>query len=409
MIKLNKDQTNLIADLANFYASDRQYYVLSGQAGVGKTTCMRYFAKLLQDQYPGIRICMGGPTNKSTAVLYEAVDDNSIEFKTIYSLLGLRMMASGEVKELKDSGETKIGDFDLVIVDEGSMVNSILIDYVLKKTALSDTKIIFIGDREQLPPVNELTSPIWTRFKTNYELTEVMRHQNAILDFVQSIRANPNPKFVSTGKQVKIATEDEYMAQIAGLAAIGEFHNGGAKAIAWRNVAVDFMNDFIRQNNAKTKGNDRYVVGDRVVFREPVVEDNRVKATVDEEGTVISVDVTRHSMYPTLKAWKIRIQLDWGSSIVTAHIIHESSEREFQQMLDEFKNVKRWDKFWKLKEAFNSIAYGYALTAHRSQGSTFKKVFLDAGDIMLNHKIDERTKCLYVGASRAGQELWIFP
>lgn len=409
MITLNKDQTNLIAELAKFFASDRQFFVLSGQAGVGKTTCMRYFAELLKDQHPGIKICMGGPTNKSTAVLADAVGDPGIDFKTIYSVLGLRMMANGEFKELQDSGETRIGDYDLLIVDEGSMVNTNLIDYTLKKTALADTKVVFIGDKEQLPPVNELVSPIWTRFRLDYELTEVMRHQNSILDFVQSIRGNPNPVFESPGDQVIIAEEDQFMNEIARLASKGAFHDGSAKAIAWRNVAVNFLNEFIRSHNVKTQSNERYVVGDRIVFREPVFEDNRPKATIDEEGTVISVETTRHTQYPTLKAWKVKIQLDWGHSIVTTHIIHEDSEREFQQMLDDFKNIKRWDKFWKLKEAFHSIAYGYALTAHRSQGSTFRTVFVDAGDILLNHNVSERTKCLYVGASRASNKLWIFP
>jgi len=98
-----------------------------------------------------------------------------------------------EIKELKDSGEDKITDFDLIVVDEGSMVSTILLDYIKKKTALADTKIIFIGDKAQLPPVGEPFSPIWKEFKTNYELTEVERHQNSILDFVQKIRGNSNP------------------------------------------------------------------------------------------------------------------------------------------------------------------------------------------------------------------------
>ena len=78
-------------------------------------------------------------------------------------------------------------------------------------------------------------------------------------------------------------------------------------------------------------------------------------------------------------------------------------------MLDEFKNTKKWHLFWKLKDAFNDIAYGYALTAHRSQGSTFERVFVDAGDIQLNRKSSERSKCLYVACSRASKELYIFP
>lgn len=411
MIKLNNDQTRLLFELNKFWNdANRQYFVLSGQAGVGKTTCMRYFKDLLKKQNEDIKICMSAPTNKATAVLAEAVADPDLTYKTIYSILGLRMQANGEVKELNDTGEDKISDFDLVIVDEGSMVNTVLIDYIKKKTALADTKIVFIGDKEQLPPVGEEVSPIWTMFRIDYELTEVMRHQNSILDFVQSIRANKKPVFKSPGSEVKIASEDEFVSKIEEFARLGHFHSGKAKAIAWRNVTVDFLNQLIRSNNATTQSDDRFVVGDRLVVKEPIMgEGDRIVAATDEEADVVGVEIVRHLKYPTLKAWKVLMRMDCTGSRVTTYVCHEDSLDEFQRMLDEFKEKKRWDLFWKLKEAFGSVSYGYALTAHRSQGSSFSFTFVDAGDIMLNRKADERTKCLYVGCSRASKELWVFP
>ena len=408
-MKLNKDQTQLVMDLASFYYNpESQFFVLSGQAGVGKTTCMRFFAEQLLD-LGHIKICMGGPTNKSTAVLADAVANKDITFKTIYSVLGLRMMANGEFKELTDSGKDSIGNYDLVIIDEASMVSSTLIDYIKKKTALADTKVIFIGDKEQLPPVNETVSPIWTQFKVNYELTKVERHDNSILKFVQHIRGNSEPFYKSPGDQVFIQSEDDFIEKIKEFALNGEFHNGKAKAIAWRNVTVDFLNSYIRDNNPITKSPDKFVPGDRIIFREPIFIGEKCIATTDEEGTVTDVTITQHNLYPMLKAWRVKIRLDWTQSYVTAYIIHDSSAKNLEIMLDEYKNTKKWHLFWKLKEAFNNIAYGYALTAHRSQGSTFERVFVDAGDIELNRKISERVSCLYVACSRASKELFIFP
>lgn len=410
-MNLNKDQTNLILELSKFWNDPRrQYFVLSGQAGVGKTTCMRHFKDALKQTHPDIKICMSAPTNCATKILSNSVNDPDLTYKTIYSILGLRMQANGEFKELADSGEERISEFDLVIIDEASMVNTNLIEYVKKKTALADTKIVFIGDKQQLPPVNESESPIWRMFKLDYELTEVMRHQNSILEFVQSIRGNPYPEFVSPGKEVFISTEDEFIAKIEQCAKSGLFHNGKAKAIAWRNITVEFLNKFIRDNNEKTKSDDRFVIGDRLVVKEPILgEGDRIVAATDEEAEVIGVEVVRHMKYPTLKAWKVQMRMDHTGSRVTAYVVHEESEAEFQRMLDEFKTKKRWDLFWKLKEAFSVVSYGYALTAHRSQGSSFSFVFVDAGDIMLNRKTDERTKCLYVGCSRASKALWVFP
>jgi exodeoxyribonuclease-5 len=409
-MKLNNDQARLLKSLMDWWEDpDQKFFVLSGQAGVGKTTCMKYLNKLLRKQDSSIKICMSAPTNKAVAVLSDSVSDSSVVFKTTYSILGLRMQANGEVKELTDSGDEKITDFDIVIIDEGSMINTTLIKYLLKKTALSDTKIVFIGDKEQLPPVGEASSPIWTHFELDYELTEVMRHQNSILDFVQSIRANPYPKFTSPGKQVFIESETSFVSNIVEMANQGYFHEGKAKAIAWRNVTVDFLNTLIRSNNSKTKSPEKYVPGDRVVFREPVTVGDRVVASTDEEGSVESVVVSHHTLYPILKSWKVGVRMDWTQQYVEAHIIHDSSLEHLQGFLDEYKTAKRWDLFWKLKESFHNMSYSYALTAHRSQGSTFDYVFVDAGDIMLNRNVDERTKCLYVGCSRASKELRVFP
>jgi exodeoxyribonuclease-5 len=410
-VKLNNDQTRLIFELSKFWKDDsRQYFVLSGQAGVGKTTSLRFFIDYLKKTNPGIKICMTAPTNKAVSVLNDIINDPDITFKTIYSILGLRMQANGEVKELTDTGEDRITDFDLVGIDEGSMLNTVVLDYIKKKLALSETKVLMIGDKEQLNPVGEKTSPIWKTFPIGYELTEVMRHQNEILDFVQSIRANKNPVFESTGPKVKIAEEDDFINEILRHSKDGLFHSGKSKAIAWRNVTVDYLNSLIRDNNDLTKSPDRFVIGDRVVTRAPIMgSGDRMLAATDEEAEVIGVEIIRHMRYPMLKAWKVSMRMDHSNAKVDANVIHEDSAKEFQRMLDEFKAKKRWDLFWKLNDAFHLVSYGYAFTAHRSQGSTFRNVFLDAGDVMLNRDLEERTKCLYVGSSRASNQLWIFP
>lgn len=404
---LNKDQQDLIKSLLNFYKSDEQYYLISGAAGVGKTTCMRHFIQKLNNSK--LKIAFSAPTNKAVAVLKDSTKIKEITYRTIYSLLGLKMMPNGGIKELKDIGKNKIQDFDIVVIDEGSMISSVLLEYMESKIALADVKIIIIGDKEQLPPVGEIDSPIWKKYPTNYELTEVMRHQNSILDFVQSIRKNPKPKFVSPGSQVIVSEETDFISKIETIAKAGKFHSGEAKAIAWRNITIDYLNKFIRDSYKTTKTEDTFTEGDRVIFREPIFLGDIPLAATDEEGVILSASVTRHLEYPMLRVWRLVIQLDDGGDEVTALVIHENSQTELNRMLQEFSDSKAWYKFWKLKEAIHDVTHAYALTAHRSQGSTFPVVFVEAGDIMLNSNIRERTKCLYVACSRASRGLIIFP
>ena len=60
-----------------------------------------------------------------------------------------------------------------------------------------------------------------------------------------------------------------------------------------------------------------------------------------------------------------------------------------------------WRAFWSWRTQFHSVRYPYALTAHRSQGSTFDHVMVDQRDILYNRNAEEALRCLYVADTRA--------
>jgi len=70
-------------------------------------------------------------------------------------------------------------------------------------------------------------------------------------------------------------------------------------------------------------------------------------------------------------------------------------------------NSKLWRRFWDLKDLFHDVRFAYALTAHRSQGSTYQNVLVDYGDILYNRNRREAFQCLYVGCSRASKRLYL--
>lgn len=390
--------------------SDQIFYLLSGQAGVGKTTCIRWFLESL----PPLRVAIVAPTNKAVHVISTALKGMrgvNVTYATIYSLLGLKLEASGAVKELADSGKRDVGQYDLVVCDEGSMLNEIVMAHLERKIKFTGTKVLLAGDKEQLPPVGEDESCIWKRFKPSFTLDKVERHDSDILAFVQSIRANPNPVFKSVGSDVTVydeSTEDAFLGEIERLAKEGVFHAGDAKAIAWRNVTVDTLNFIIRDAYAGKDINDRWVVGDRVIMAAPInsADGKDTLATTDEEGVIRNIGFDRHPKYPQFRVYKLDVDMDYGDSLVL-NVIHEDSEDDLKDYLDSLAAKKQWKMFWDCKDAFHQIKLAFALTSHRSQGSTFLHVFIDSNDIMLNRKVDERSKCLYVAASRASKKLHI--
>jgi hypothetical protein len=78
----------------------------------------------------------------------------------------------------------------------------------------------------------------------------------------------------------------------------------------------------------------------------------------------------------------------------------------------EYLNIveKKINRIWKdwqtnVMDRFAQLNYGYAITVHKSQGSTFKNVFIDIMDIFENHNQTERLKCLYTAITRSSNSL----
>jgi hypothetical protein len=78
------------------------------------------------------------------------------------------------------------------------------------------------------------------------------------------------------------------------------------------------------------------------------------------------------------------------------------------ECLDEID--KKINKIWKnwqtnVIDRFAQLNYGYSITVHKSQGSTFKNVFIDISDILDNNNTNEVSKCLYTAITRSSDTL----
>lgn len=395
--------------------SSEPFYVLRGSAGTGKTYCVRELVNHIKG-----RIIYTAPTNKATKVLRESVttDDYKPECRTIYSLLGLRMEANGEVKELKVPDDPiDLSAYRLIIIDEGSMMNSQLTMHVEDTASNYALKVLILGDPAQLPPVGESTSPIWG-FPLTSALTTVMRHDNSILELATRLR-NQVDRIAPT---IKLAPANDgkegiWMPGGAGfLTAIHKHALGGAfskpngsKVISWRNVEVDRFNKIIR-NIIFPDVTDPWVVGDRVLFTGPARDlDDEPMASTDDEGEITSVDVEWSVAYPEFKLWRIATTLDDNKPVI-ARVLHPDSQLAYVKKLDELSiearaNSRKWKAFWEFKETFHQLRLAYAITAHRSQGSTYDTAFVNWQDILLNRNRQEAYRCLYVACTRPSRAL----
>lgn len=188
-ITLTEDQINGLLEVTNFLVSDNCIFGLYGYAGTGKTSIIiKYVYYLLNNNYIS-GIAISAPTNIAVDILkskfkelYEgnmkdikstmitSLDDivnyyqkkeysQNILFTTVHKLLGLKSDLDIDGKLIFVKGNNYIlKKYSIIIVDECSMLTSDIVDRFLDDLiSLSkkfNTKIIFLGDPAQLPPVN---------------------------------------------------------------------------------------------------------------------------------------------------------------------------------------------------------------------------------------------------------------
>ena len=344
--------------------------------------------------------------------------------RTTYSLLGLSLQANGEIKELAEPEEPiDLSDIRLMVVDEASMCGQKLLPHITKSAKEHGLKVLYIGDRYQLPPVNESLSAVF-KTENHSRLEKIERYDNAILRTVTSIRQGmgkpvPTVAFKEDNDSEegvwRLPTDQAFMSEFARAAREGLLSQPDcAKAIAWRNVRVDALNRTARYAIFGDAAEEQWLPTDRVIFTSPAYQEDGEKrrkiASTDDEGTITSISSGRHFAMPEYKVWWIDITLD-DNTRVRATVLHPESEaaynRELTRLAADAKfNRQLWKNYWNLKEAFHTIKHAYAITAHRSQGSTYEYVYADSQDILLNRTRYEAFQCLYVATSRAAKRLY---
>jgi len=187
-IELTGDQDRALAAFTDWLTGEQPDvpFVLSGYAGSGKTfLSMRL---LRQVEASGLCWTVVAPTHKAVGVLRQALSLEGLQPtwypSTIHRLLRLKLRRQGD-RELCESTEQTamaLEHLGLVLIDEASMVDSSLLTIALQCAHPFRTRLVFVGDPAQLPPVGEAESPVFALQRARSAcLTQVVRHQGPVL------------------------------------------------------------------------------------------------------------------------------------------------------------------------------------------------------------------------------------
>jgi exodeoxyribonuclease V alpha subunit len=168
--------------------------VITGGPGVGKTTIVKAILRILAAK--GVRLLICAPTGRAARRMSEAT---GFEAKTVHRLLEVDPKSGGGFKR----GNNNPLDCDLLIVDETSMVDVMLMQALLK--AIPDrAALLIVGDIDQLPSVGPgqvLSDVISSGAIPVIRLTEVFRQaaQSRIITNAHRINQGRSPDLAPAG------------------------------------------------------------------------------------------------------------------------------------------------------------------------------------------------------------------
>lgn len=424
---------------------DRLLAVLIGYAGTGKTTLI---ARLVRALSARIKIAVAAPTNKAVAVLAEKIGVDSIHASSIHSLLGLKLseQENGEA-HCEQDGEASLHEFQLVIVDEASMVGTDLFRYIMLHKR--GCRVLFVGDPAQLPPVGEAeASPVFRMVDHKVMLSEVVRQAagNPIIGLSMQIRRwiedDRRPSSVdlaaaiapTAGREASVVPGDaETIRNFATYVIKEEGHS--CRVISFTNRAVVAHNDAI---HFKVHGPTPYPFceGEIVIAQEAfkarlLGSPLSVDVLNSSELTVVSVQPGRHEKFQEIEALRValrddadrmiecfipanQVQFDsvladgwrrWRAAKTEAQAASDNRRDDAPTLLRKAREIS--SENWARKRAFAPIRHAYAVTAHKSQGSTFDTVIVDLNDLAKMKSAFDFNRALYVAATRAAKHMAI--
>lgn len=128
-------------------AMSRGVLIVTGGPGTGKTTTINTILRILKKE--DVEVVLAAPTGRAAKRMTEAT---GVEAQTIHRLLETSFLSDDSRRQTFERNEENPIEADVIIIDETSMVDLLLMHSLLRAVA-PGTRLIFVGDMDQLPSV----------------------------------------------------------------------------------------------------------------------------------------------------------------------------------------------------------------------------------------------------------------
>lgn len=424
--KLTKAQQQALAKLKSFLQSEKSFFRLSGYAGTGKSFLVCHLIEWLDSQ--NWEFAVAAPTNKAAKSLMQVAMSVgiNIDVKTVAQLLGQQPEINEEtgLEEFTSNNETEFNDYQVVIVDEFSMLNRSNFEEIVNAIALTiDTKIIFVGDEAQLPPVKESQPVVAVSeyIDDTATLDEIIRYEGEIAVVAEKIRHDSRynrimyPWKSSSDRTITCQPRKQWLETVTEYFKKDEYKTNPdyTRLLVWRNKTADEANRFVR-SRLWGKNAPIFVPGDRLIARKPLFRPRPgqkgknkwgILINNSEECSVIEQPTIKQLSYDkvTYQYRSIPVMTDAGFE-VNLSVLTDKGEKLRDEQIKSYVEKKQWNKYFDLSRTFDDISYAYSLTVHKAQGSGIDYVFLDTEDMQ---GCPDLQKMLYTALTRAKVRVFI--
>ncbi len=179
--------------------------IITGGPGTGKTTIIKSIIELYETY--GKKVVLCAPTGRAAKRMTEATGR---EAKTLHRLLEIGKIEEEITKNVEN--EVAPIDADVIIVDEVSMVDVFLMNYLVKGI-YKGTKLILVGDADQLPSVGPgsiLQDMIESNMIATMHLDKIFRQAAKSKIIVNAHRVNEGMPFLSKEESLKEEQQEDF-------------------------------------------------------------------------------------------------------------------------------------------------------------------------------------------------------
>ena len=188
--------------------NEKNVTIITGGPGTGKTTIIKTIIDLYEEKNK--KVVLAAPTGRAAKKMTEATDK---EASTLHRLLGLGKLDDEGIYTRHSDYEGAPIDADVIVVDELSMVDMFVMNYLLK-CIYQGTKLILVGDVDQLAsvgPGSVLKDLINSEVINTVKLDKIFRQAAKSKIILNAHRVNNGQKFLSKeDKEIEEDTKEDF-------------------------------------------------------------------------------------------------------------------------------------------------------------------------------------------------------